>query len=156
MRVLMTGLLVVLFSSAVWAHGDDMSAPKAPPAQLPWGMAGDAKAVTRTIEIAMGDDMRFSPDKLEIKRGETVRFVIRNRGKQLHEMVIGSPEALAAHAEMMRKMPDMHHSEAWMAHVKGGSRGEMIWTFNRAGQFAFACLVAGHYEAGMRGAIVVK
>jgi len=42
-----------------------------------------------------------------------------------------------------------------VAHVAPGETGEIIWKFNRKGRFHFACLVAGHYEAGMAGTITV-
>jgi uncharacterized cupredoxin-like copper-binding protein len=50
----------------------------------------------------------------------------------------------------------MQHDEAYLAHVAPGQTGEIVWHFNRAGKFEFACLVAGHYDAGMRGTLVVN
>ena len=85
-----------------------------------------------------------------------MRFVHRNAGKVLHEFVIGTKQELADHAALMRKYPGMEHDEPYMAHVAAGKTAEMIWTFNREGEFEFACLVPGHYEAGMVGKIVVK
>lgn len=123
--------------------------------QKPWGIAGDAKAAKRTITLAMTDNMRFAPDRLEIKRGETVKLVVRNDGKMLHEMVIGTRDELEKHAALMVKFPDMEHEEPYMVHVPPGKSGEIIWTFNRAGDFEFACLIAGHYQAGMKGSIRV-
>jgi uncharacterized cupredoxin-like copper-binding protein len=123
--------------------------------QKPWGIAGDSKAVTRTVTISMTDNMRFTPDKLSFKEGETVRFVIRNDGKLLHELVIGTKPEFDAHAAMMAKHPGMAHEEPYMAHVAAGKSGGLVWTFNRTGEFDFACLVAGHYQAGMAGKITV-
>ncbi len=123
--------------------------------QKDWGIAGDAKAVKQTITLTMGDNMRFSPDKLEFKQGDTVRFVVKNQGKQLHEMVIGTKKELDAHAALMAKFPNMEHDEPYMAHVSSGKTQELIWTFNRSGEFDFACLIAGHYQAGMVGKISV-
>jgi uncharacterized cupredoxin-like copper-binding protein len=123
--------------------------------QKDWGIAGDAKSVTRTITLTMGDNMRFTPDKLEVKQGETIRFVVKNRGKQLHEMVIGTKKELDAHAALMVKFPTMEHDEPYIAHVAAGKTQSLIWTFNRAGEFEFACLIAGHYQAGMVGKISV-
>ena len=122
---------------------------------LPWGLAGDAESVTRTIEVRMTDEMRFSPDRIQVRRGETVRFVIRNMGRMLHEMVIGTQQDLDEHAAMMLKFPGMEHDEPYMTHVKPGQRGQIVWNFNRPGEFQFACLVAGHYQAGMVGTIGV-
>lgn len=124
--------------------------------QQPWGIAGDAGDVKRTIHIAMTDDMRFNPSALAVKEGETVRFVVRNKGKVLHEMVIGTRQALDEHAALMQKFPKMEHDEPHMAHVSAGRTGELVWKFNRAGDFDFACLIPGHYQAGMVGTIKVS
>jgi uncharacterized cupredoxin-like copper-binding protein len=121
-----------------------------------FGREGDPRKVTRTIRVGMSDAMRFSPAHITVKRGETVRFVAANRGKVLHEMVIGTPEELKKHAEEMKKFPEMEHEEAYMAHVQPGRRGDIVWQFTRAGEFQFACLVAGHFEAGMVGKLTVK
>ena len=123
--------------------------------QKDWGIAGDAKAVQRTIALSMGDSMRFTPDVLSVKQGETVRFVVQNQGKQLHELVIGTKKELDAHAALMVKFPNMEHDEPYMAHVSAGKSQDLVWTFNRAGDFEFACLIAGHYQAGMVGKITV-
>ena len=123
--------------------------------QNDWGIAGDAKAVKRTITLVMSDKMRFTPDLLSVKQGETIRFVIKNHGELLHEMVIGTKKELDTHAAMMAKFPKMEHHEPYMAHVPAGKSQNLIWTFNRAGEFDFACLIAGHYQAGMVGKISV-
>jgi len=121
-----------------------------------WGEPGSPKAVTRTIEIAMSDTMRFTPDSLAFTRGETVRLRVRNRGKVMHELVLGTQAELDAHAALMRKFPGMKHHESYMVHVAPGRSGEIVWTFSRAGRFRFACLIAGHYSAGMVGDIEVS
>lgn len=123
--------------------------------QQPWGVAGDPRRVSRTIDIRMTDAMRFIPDRIEVKLGETIRFRVRNEGRLLHEMVIGTQAAIAEHAELMRRFPDMEHEEPWMVHVEPGASGEIVWRFNRAGNFQYACLIPGHYEAGMVGRIHV-
>ena len=123
--------------------------------QKDWGIAGDAKAVKRTVIFTMKDNMRFTPDKLEVKLGETVKLVVKNNGAVLHEFVLGSKKELEEHAALMVKFPTMEHDEPYMAHVGPGKSGEVIWTFNRAGDFDFACLIAGHYQAGMVGTIKV-
>jgi uncharacterized cupredoxin-like copper-binding protein len=128
----------------------------APAEQKDWGIAGHPNKVQRTIEIRMTDDMRFAPKAIEVKLGETVRLVAVNAGKVLHEIVIGTPQELKAHAAMMKKHPGMEHDEPYMAHVNAGQKGSIVWTFNRAGSFEFACLIPGHFEAGMIGRITVK
>ncbi len=142
---------------ALRAHGPHAGHGAKPAAaeQMPWGIAGSARAVSRTIAIDMSDDMKFSPNRLRIQLNETIRFQVRNRGKVMHEMVIGEPKTLKEHAELMKKHPNMEHDEPYMAHVSPGKRTDLIWTFNRAGKFQFACLVPGHFEAGMIGEIEV-
>jgi uncharacterized cupredoxin-like copper-binding protein len=127
-----------------------------PAEQKDWGIAGDPQKAQRTIEIRMTDDMRFAPKEIQVNLGETVRLVAVNAGKALHEIVIGTPQELKAHAEMMKKHPNMEHDEPYMAHVNAGQKGTIVWTFNRAGSFDFACLIPGHFEAGMVGRITVK
>ena len=73
----------------------------------------------------------------------------------LHEFVIGTKAENDAHAALMIKFPDMEHDEPWMAHVPPGKTREIVWNFNRAGEFDFACLISGHYQAGMVGQISV-
>ena len=143
----------------VLAHGDRTHPAKAGPVkkeQKDWGIAGDAKAAKRTIECGMSDDMRFSPDHFEVRTGETVRFVVRNRGQVMHEFVIGTQAENAKHAALMARFPGMEHDEPYMAHVPPGKTGQIVWKFNRAGQFECACLIAGHYSAGMVGTIKVS
>ena len=152
--------VAVLASEGTLAHEPSDKGAKSQPAvikeQKPWGIAGDRNAVKRTIEVRMIDAMRFAPDRIEVRLGETVRFVHRNDGKLLHEFVIGTKKELEDHAALMRKHPGMEHDEPYMAHVGAGKTAEMIWTFNRAGEFSFACLIPGHYEAGMVGRIIVR
>jgi uncharacterized cupredoxin-like copper-binding protein len=80
---------------------------------------------------------------------------VKNTGQVLHELVIGTRKELDEHAALMMKFPTMEHDEPYMTHVKPGAQGEVIWTFNRPGNFDFACLIAGHYQAGMTGKINV-
>ncbi len=99
--------------------------------------------------------MRFSPEKIDVTQGETLKFVLTNDGRVLHEFVIGTKKHLDEPAAQMAKVPNMEHEEPDMAHVKRGQTGSVIWTFNNAGSFDFACLIAGHYQAGMVGKINV-
>jgi uncharacterized cupredoxin-like copper-binding protein len=154
-------ILAVLASGPVGtatAHGDPAKAKTADAVvkeQTAWGIAGERSAVNRTITSAMLDQMRFSPERIEVKQGETIRFVLKNVGKLMHEFVIGTREELDAHAALMKKFPKMEHDQPYMAHVAPGKTGEVIWTFNKPGDFNFACLIDGHYQAGMIGTIKV-
>jgi len=120
------------------------------------GVPGDPAKVTRTIAVEMNDTMRFTPDKVEAKAGETVRFFVVNKGKAAHEMVIGMPAELAEHAERMKMMPGMVHKEPNQITLAAGQRGGIVWTFTKAGTVSYACLVPGHKEAGMVGEVVVR
>ena len=156
LATLLAGLVTApAFGHGTEAHGSSPLKRAAAAEQKPFGIAGDPARVSRTIEIRMTDHMRFEPSVINVKAGETIRFVHRNMGKVMHEMVIGTRADLAEHAALMRKFPDMEHDEPYMAHVAGGKRGEIVWQFNRAGEFEFACLIPGHFEAGMRGNIKV-
>lgn len=146
------------FSGLALAHGDENHSASSGPVrkeQKYWGIAGDASAAKRTLEFKMSDSMRFTPDHIQVKQGETVRLFIRNEGQVMHEFVIGTKKELDEHAALMMKFPGMEHSEPYMAHVAPGKTGEIVWTFNRAGEFDFACLIAGHYQAGMVGKVKV-
>ena len=147
-------------SSSVLAHGEKAHAPKEKRAisteEKEFGREGDPKKATRTIKVDMNDKMRFSPDAIQIKRGEVVRFQVKNSGKVMHEMVLGTMKELKEHAELMRKHPGMEHDEPYMAHVAPGKTENIVWHFTKAGEFFYGCLIPGHFEAGMMGKVVVK
>jgi len=119
------------------------------------GQPGKAADVTRTIDITMNDNMRFTPSQIHVNAGETVRFFVKNAGKISHELVIGSAKELGEHAKMMRDMPGMQHQESNMLSLGAGQRGGLTWKFTQAGYVDFACLLPGHREAGMTGKIMV-
>jgi uncharacterized cupredoxin-like copper-binding protein len=121
-----------------------------------FGREGDPKKVTRTVRIDMSDAMRFTPAELTVKQGETVRFEVRNSGKTMHEMVLGTIKELKEHAELMKKHPGMEHDEPYMAHVAPGKTERIVWQFTKPGEFYYGCLVPGHFEAGMIGKLIVK
>ena len=158
LRKTLLATAMVVASTVAFAHGaEDHAKPDGPvkKEQKDWGIAGDAKAAKRTIEVSMLDTMKFSPDKVAVKVGDTIKFVVKNTGGQMHEFVIGTQKENAEHAALMMKFPNMEHDEPYMAHVPPGKIGEIIWKFNKAGDFDFACLIAGHYQAGMIGKITV-
>lgn len=135
------------------AHGAEHGSTSAE--QKPWGTPGDPAKATRTVHIHMNDQMRFVPDRLDVKEGETVRLVLHNDGQLLHEFVLGDKAQLDEHAAMMLQQPNMAHTGMDMLHVQPGEEGEVTWTFDRAGTFDFGCLIAGHYQAGMVGKVAV-
>jgi uncharacterized cupredoxin-like copper-binding protein len=121
-----------------------------------YGQPGQAAQASRTVEIEMSDNMRFTPSEIRVRRGETIRFVMRNAGQLRHEFSLGTRAELEAHYEQMKKFPDMVHDEPNKVSVEPGQTGEVIWQFTRTGRVDFACLHVGHYEAGMKGRVTVK
>ena len=95
------------------------------PPRLPSSLRQPPRANPSTTEVPHEIHLRFSPDLVEVRQGETLKF------------------------------PGMEHDEPYMAHVAAGKAGQLVWTFNRAGEFDFSCLIAGHYQAGMTGKIRV-
>ncbi len=134
------------------AHGESQGA-----ASGPVGKPGDPDKVSRVIDMTMDDKMRFYPDQITVEAGETVRFFIKNVGQVPHEFVLGSVEELRAHAEEMRKAPHaMQHSEPNQITLGPGQMGGVVWQFAQAGTVDFACLIPGHFEAGMVGKVLVQ
>ncbi len=158
---LLAAALAGLSLSSAFAHSSHTHGNHAPAAarvteETPYGQPGDPKKVSRTITVEMADTMRFSPATITVQRGETVRIRAVNKGKVLHELVLGTPEEIRKHWEAMKRQPNMAHDEPHMVHVDPGQRGELVWQFTRAGEFQFACLLPGHFEAGMVGKVVVR
>ena len=122
----------------------------------PLGQPGNPAKVTRTVDIVMSDAMRYTPSSIKVKRGETIRFRVKNTGQIKHEMVLGSLAELKEHAKTMTKFPEMEHDDPNAISVEPGKTGELVWRFTKAGKFDFACLVPGHFEAGMQGKIAVR
>jgi uncharacterized cupredoxin-like copper-binding protein len=122
------------------------------------GVAGDPKKPSRVIEIAMRDGpgtMVYVPAEIEVKQGEQIKFVIKNEGDLDHEFVLDSFEGNAKHKIEMEKNPEMEHDDPNAKRTASKKSSEILWRFTKAGRFEFACLIPGHYEAGMKGVVVV-
>jgi uncharacterized cupredoxin-like copper-binding protein len=161
MKAIGIAMLLGIAAGQAWPHGDATRAGKAKPGAIlteerAFGKQGDPGKAVRSIEIDMADTMRYTPAHIGVKRGETIRFELRNSGKVMHELVLGTMQDLKQHAELMRKHPGMEHDEPHMAHVAPGKRERLVWQFTRPGEFYYGCLVPGHFEAGMIGKVVVK
>ena len=117
-----------------------------------------AQVVSRSIDVRMDDTMRFAPDTLQVQAGETIRFVVHNAGKVEHELVLGTEADIRAHAEDMKKGTEHSHSHAGAAaiSVAPGQTGELVVTFTQTGTLQMACLIPGHFEAGMKGQLKVS
>ena len=145
--LLAVSLTATAAGNHVGGHGHDES---------PIGQPGVASKVTRTIRLDMTDNMRFTPSNISVKQGETIRFVLKNTGQLKHEFSLGTPEELKEHYEVMKKFPDMEHDEPNKISLAPGKQGEVIWKFTKSGAVHFACLIPGHYDAGMKGQVRVN
>ncbi len=146
----------LVFPVAAIAHsGETHVEATYDPVQNEFGSYDPGMKPDRTVEMTMSDDMQFTPDLIEVKQGEVLKIVHVNAGDQLHEFVLGTPEILDQHAEMMKKFPGMEHDEPYMIHVQPGETGAILWRFSEPGEFSFGCLIPGHYDAGMKGRVIV-
>jgi len=150
--LLAAGLVVALLAAPITprAHdGEHFSA----------GEPGNPRQKFRTVQVTMHEGsgtMGFTPNRLEIRRGEQVKFVISNVGALAHEFVLASTPDNLKHAALMQKYPDMEHDDPNGKTVQPGAKTEILWRFTKVGTFEFACLIPGHREAGMTGIIVVN
>ncbi|HXH45547.1 MAG TPA: cupredoxin family protein [Bradyrhizobium sp.] len=119
------------------------------------GEPGDPKKPARTIEILM-NEMDYTPAKIEVKRGEQIRFVLRNVGKEDHEFLLATLKENLAHAEQMKKHPHMEHDEPNAARLAPGKTAEILWKFSKRGTFEYSCLIPDHRDYGMVGQVTVK
>ncbi|MDE2361087.1 MAG: cupredoxin family protein [Hyphomicrobiales bacterium] len=134
-----------------FAHGDEK--------HFSAGAPGDPKKPARTVEIVMheGDGaMSFTPDRVEARRGEQVRFILRNEGALAHEFMLATVRENDEHAKVMERFPDMEHDDPNGKRLDPGKSAEILWKFTKRGTFEFACLIPGHRQAGMHGTVVVK
>jgi uncharacterized cupredoxin-like copper-binding protein len=127
--------------------------------QFSAGEPGNPKKPAKVVLITMREgsgEMMFIPNRVEVKRGEQVRFMLNNSGALDHEFVLATREENVKHAEEMKKNPDMEHDDPNARRIKTKKRDEFVWRFTKAGAFEFGCLIPGHREAGMTGSVIVK
>ena len=159
-RPTLSGLLttaVLLASGAALAAGNHAGGhDHASGDETAIGKPGVAAKVSRTVTIEMSDRMRYTPSQIQAKQGETVRFIVKNTGQVKHELSLGTERELLEHLEQMKKFPDMEHDEPGKVTLQPGKQGEIVWQFTKAGVVNFACLIPGHYEAGMKGQVQVR
>jgi len=158
MRPLRFVLPVILLSAALLTPPGRLGAHKGE--HFAAGAPGDPNKPFRIVEVTMHeesqDHMSYTPASLAVKRGEQVKFVVRNAGAFVHEFVLGDQKGNLKHAALMRKFPDMEHDDPNGKTVQPQGTAEILWRFTRKGTFEFACLIPGHREAGMLGKIIVK
>jgi uncharacterized cupredoxin-like copper-binding protein len=130
----------------VMGHGDSLS-----------GKPGKEGDVNRSIKVEAGDDMRFSHAPFSIKEGETIKFIVSNKGAIPHEFSIGTKDEHASHGKMMMANPNMHHGPGGASiTIKPGTTETLIWSFESANEIEAACNIPGHYDAGMHSPIHIK
>lgn len=151
--ILMISLLG--FAGSSWAAGNHADGHSHGVNNAAIGQPGQASQVTRTVQIEMFDSMTFSPSSISAKAGETIKFVLTNSGKVKHEFVLGTAQDLKDHYQQMLKFPEMEHDDPNMVSVEPGKSGTVIWKFTTSGLVDFACLLPGHYDAGMKGSVRV-
>ena len=132
-----------------------------------FGSKGDSTKVSRTITIE-ASEIKYDVEQLAFQAGETIRFVITNKGEQPHELTIGDPAYQEVARQMMTHMAEMgmdlaapehaaqHASAGNTVVVAVGETKEIVWTFTKAGSLEFSCNMPGHAEVGMKGPITVN
>ena len=123
------------------------------------GAPGDPNKPARIVEVRMfegGGKMGFEPARIEVRRGEQIRFVVHNDGEEDHEFILATVAENRRHAEVMKKHPEMEHDDLNGKRILPYGSAELVWKFTKRGEFEFACLIPGHYEKGMFGKIIVK
>jgi Cu+-exporting ATPase len=115
----------------------------------------NTQPVSRTIQVETTDTLRFVPDHLDVRAGETIAFEIRNAGALPHEFFIGTPEEQLEHEREMASGAPMH-AEPGQVDVPAGQTARLVYTFDQSATLEYGCHVPGHYPAGMRGPITVS
>lgn len=115
------------------------------------GKAADVKRVVR-IEAR---DRDYNVRQIQVRPGETIRFVITNKSSIRHEFAIARHQEHVEHRAMMQKLPDMVHDDDDVVTVEPGETKEIVWRFgtdrNALKDLEFACNIPGHAEQGMQG-----
>jgi uncharacterized cupredoxin-like copper-binding protein len=123
------------------------------------GEPGNPKRPAKTVQVTMQESegkMLFSPDKIEVRQGEQIHFVLSNPGELPHEFILASAKENLEHAAMMQHHPGMEHNDPNGKRLQPKASADIFWRFSKKGEFEFACLIPGHREAGMLGKVTVK
>ena len=156
---LFTGLSLAIVGMAIASPGHKPGEGHAAVEETAYGKPGDPRKPSRPIVLTMREDdgkMLFSPSRIEVRRGEQIKFMLRNNGAIDHEIVLATLAENLKHMEEMQKNPDMEHDDPNAKRLKPKTRGEIVWLFTKAGEFDFSCLIPGHRESGMHGVVIVK
>ena len=155
MKTTLTGLLLASLATPVIAAGSHAGGH----GEMAVGEPGQKSKVTQTIRVSMKetDDGRmvFKPDSFKVRKGQTIRFAVKNDGEVDHEFVLDQEDKVMEHKALMEKFPEMEHDDPNAIRLAPGESGEIVWKFTNDGVFKVACLVPGHYDAGMHGNVTV-
>lgn len=160
-KLLVPVAATILLGSAVWASTDHAGSD-----QAVYGQPGDPKKVSRTVRIE-ASDIKYSLTQLSVKSGETIKFMLVNKGQQDHQLMIADSATQLEHRKMMQdmptmsdmdmsKMPGQKHAMNSVITAKPGETKELVWQFTKPGSFEFACNRPGHAEVGMSGTVAVQ
>lgn len=130
-------------------------AARAQEASAEAGRPGDPQHAVRTVRVHLYDTRRFTPARVVVRQGDTVRFLVHNAGTQVHTLALGTPPALQRQSQALAD-PAAVPPEGAAVRLKPGTSGRFVWQFTQPGSFQFACIEPGHLETGMVGTIIVK
>lgn len=145
-RTALVAVALLLVCGALPASADETTT---------FGRQGDPASVSRTIDLEVDDHLRYKPGEITVRQDETIRFRVKNSGRHIHGLALGTMTDLKEHARSMRAEPDMQQDESHTVRVAPGASETLVWQFTKAGEFHYGCLVPGHLEAGMIGKINV-
>jgi uncharacterized cupredoxin-like copper-binding protein len=148
-RMMRAGIACALLLSPLpsYAHGEHGGAAHGATAT---GVPGKTEEVKRTVRIEARDN-DFNVKSIQVRAGETIRFVVTNASYEPHEFGIASPKEHEEHRAMMKQMPNMVHDDPNVVTVNPGETKELIWKFGKDANVEFACNMPGHSERGMTG-----
>ncbi|ACM40311.1 copper oxidase [Agrobacterium vitis] len=156
MKTLLTVVFTAFLATSALASGTHEGGHNA---AMAVGEPGKKAEATQTIRVSMKETadgkMIFTPNTFKVRKGQTVVFAIKNAGELDHEFVLDQEEKVMEHKAVMEKSPDMEHDDPNAIRLAAGKSGEIIWKFTNDGTFKIACLVPGHYDAGMHGDVTV-
>lgn len=169
--IALTSLLSISTSSALasGSHGAHKSVTEQPKSK---------SSASNVIAMQMHDNY-YSSETVTVKKGETVRFTVKNMGDLVHEFNIGTSAQHATSQAKMAMMVDhgvleadkinhgmmdmnmgggmtMQYNETNSVLLEPGQTKDVIWTSSETGTLEYACNIPGHYDAGMVGQITIQ
>lgn len=155
MKQALIGLLLLLLPATAFAGGTHSG----PEEKMIVGEPGDKARATQTFRVTLEETkdgkMLITPNRFTVRAGQTVRFALKNKGELDHEFVLDQSDKIMEHKAVMEKFPEMEHESPNTIRLAPGTSGEIVWKFTNGGEFKVACLIPGHYDAGMHGNVTV-